>query len=124
MSMYETSIFLKRLEAEILGIPLVYKCSSCESEININSKLNPNTFKDDLSFKEFVTFGLCQKCQDSVLSENKECQEMLEVRYNETSTLIDIEIQCNLKMGHKGNHIGVIKYDNLEGKITWRKKNE
>ena len=36
------------------------KCAFCGTSINLNS------FRDDLSRKEFSISGLCQKCMDSV----------------------------------------------------------
>ena len=35
-------------------------CPTC------NRKINPQHFKDPLSFKEFTISGMCQKCQDEV----------------------------------------------------------
>jgi len=36
------------------------KCPFCKKQIDIES------FKDELSLKEFAISGLCQKCQDEV----------------------------------------------------------
>ena len=69
MGIYEPiDIFSKRIEAGKKGEDLIYKCTSCESDININFYKSPNTFRDSISFKEFLISGLCQKCQDSVFN--------------------------------------------------------
>ena len=39
------------------------RCPSCKEPIN------PATFQDDLSLKEFRISGLCQKCQDDIFGE-------------------------------------------------------
>jgi ssDNA-binding Zn-finger/Zn-ribbon topoisomerase 1 len=36
------------------------KCPLCGEDINMES------FKDDVSIKEFKISGICQKCQDSI----------------------------------------------------------
>ena len=42
------------------------KCPWCGKEIDIDS------FKDQLSVKEFQISGLCQKCQDEFFEENED----------------------------------------------------
>lgn len=35
-------------------------------------KINPNDFKNDLSLREFIISGMCQKCQDKIFGEDNE----------------------------------------------------
>jgi hypothetical protein len=42
------------------------QCPLCEVTINVND------FKDELSVKEFIISGMCQKCQDSIFTEPEE----------------------------------------------------
>lgn len=42
------------------------QCPICEEKINLND------FRDDLSLKEFIISGLCQKCQDKIFTEPEE----------------------------------------------------
>ena len=40
-------------------------CTSCKT-----TKITEDTFRDDLSRKEFTISGLCQTCQDDVFGED------------------------------------------------------
>ena len=42
------------------------QCPLCEATINVND------FKDELSLKEFIISGMCQKCQDRIFTEPEE----------------------------------------------------
>lgn len=42
------------------------QCPLCEA------KINTNDFKDELSLKEFIISGMCQKCQDRIFIEPEE----------------------------------------------------
>ena len=65
MSMYSASdIFAERIKARKENKDLIYKCFWCEADINLNDKRSPNTFRGELSYREFLISGLCQKCQD------------------------------------------------------------
>ena len=67
MEMYDGyEVLNRRIQAEKDGTPLIYKCPSCNSDIDLNYNLSPTTFRDNLSYREFLISGLCQKCQDKV----------------------------------------------------------
>ena len=42
------------------------QCPLCQAHINVND------FKDELSVKEFIISGMCQKCQDKIFAEPEE----------------------------------------------------
>jgi C4-type Zn-finger protein len=42
------------------------QCPLCEATIDVNS------FKDELSLKEFIISGMCQQCQDKIFAEPEE----------------------------------------------------
>lgn len=73
MSIYDPYLlFEERMKAEKEEVPLIYNCPVCRSGINLNWQLSPDTFRDDLSYKEFTISGLCQKCQDSVFGKQQQ----------------------------------------------------
>ena len=62
MGIYDPmDIFSKRIEAERKGEDLIYKCPSCESDINLNSYNSPNTFRGSNSFREFFDIWIMSK---------------------------------------------------------------
>lgn len=42
-------------------------CPCCSKPIVMS--IDPPTFKDQLSYKEFIIPGLCQQCQDEIFGE-------------------------------------------------------
>ena len=46
-------------------LQIVERCSFCDQLFSIH------TFRDKLNYKEFITSGLCQKCQDETSEDGK-----------------------------------------------------
>ena len=120
MGMYDPLvIFGQRAEAKKQDRDLIYKCFWCEADINLNDNHSPDTFRDDISFREFLISGLCQKCQDGVFGKKD-----VFIRCPETFKLYNtIIFKCDLRKGHSGQCMSLPDGKEKIATVSWDKDN-
>ena len=122
MGMYDAlEIFSKRSEAKKEDRDLIYKCFWCKSDINLNDNHSPDTFRDDISYREFLISGLCQKCQDGVFGK-KDAFDVF-IRCPETFKIHDITFKCDLRKGHSGQCMSLPEGEDKIATVMWNKSN-
>ena len=117
MSIYDPmEILWERAKAKKEDKDLIYKCTWCGSDINLNDERSPNTFQSDKSFKEFIISGLCQKCQGETFDFEK-CDGVLDMHDN----TVKLKIKCNLEMGHSGPCMSLFEGKYNVATVVWSK---
>ena len=119
MGMYDPlDIFSKRADAKKEDRDLICKCFWCEADINLNDDRSPDTFRDDMSFKEFLISGLCQRCQDESFGKKD-----VFIRCPETFKIRDVTFKCDLRKGHSGQCTSLPDGKDRIATVMWNKPN-
>lgn len=118
MSIYDPmEILEKRALVKKEDKDLIYKCTWCGSDINLNDERSPDTFKNDTSFKEFIISGLCQKCQGETFDELAQCDGHIAM----CNPTFEPSLRCRLQMGHPGPCMNFFKMKEQVVTVTWSK---